>query len=89
MTTHQYRLDAEDAVRAKEKGHAEAQPTSKTTAVNSTAAERGIYNPLTWRPAAISRKRGAYGHIDPLLVAWLIVGSALLLVLIAEVATWK
>jgi len=65
------------------------------------APERGIYNPLTWRSEksvkfrgkgkrktradAIRRKRG-YGRIDPLLVAWLIVGSALLLVLIAEVA---
>ncbi|MDX9718432.1 MAG: hypothetical protein RBT67_13765 [Thauera sp.] len=31
MTTHQYRLDAEDAVRAKEMGHAEARPRSETT----------------------------------------------------------
>lgn len=36
MTTHQYRLDAEDAVRAKEMGHAEAQPTSETTKRHST-----------------------------------------------------
>jgi len=88
MTTHQYRLDAEDAVRAKEKGHAEAQPRRKTTSTNSTALDtsRPLFHPLSWRADAITRKHGEIGSIDPLLVAWLIVASALLLVLIAEVA---
>ena len=36
MTTHQHRHHAEDAGRAKEKGHAEAQPTSETTSRHCT-----------------------------------------------------
>lgn len=80
----------------------ESAPQAETYAADSTTdTSRALFHPLTWRSEkpvkfrgkgkrktradAIRRKRG-YGRIDPLLVAWLIVGSALLLVLIAEVA---
>lgn len=45
MTTHQHRHHAEDAGRKKEKGHAEAQPTSETTKPYSTKKDSTRFNP--------------------------------------------
>lgn len=88
----------------KEKGATsfESAPQGNTYAENSTASvrERGIYNPLTWRPEkpprfrgkskrrtradAIARKRGERGHAHPGLLAWLV--AITLVWLLTEVA---
>ena len=75
-----------------------APQTNDSADSTAPAPERSIYNPLTWRPEkparfrgkgkrrtradAIARKRGQYGHLDPLLFAWLVVGSAAALLLL-------
>ncbi|MDX9718904.1 MAG: hypothetical protein RBT67_16175 [Thauera sp.] len=82
----------------KENAPAMTEAQSDNYAADSTAPtpERGIYNPLTWRPEkparirgkgkrrtradAIRRKRGEYGRIAPDLFAWLALLAVVLLV---------